>query len=138
MLRRLLVIVLACGILPACRKADAPPVGTGAREVVTKYFEALSQQDWPTAYALLHADTQKQQDRSAFERSAQAYRDRLGFPLGKVTVRSCDELGEKAIAQVLLSDATGSVKNRYRDGLVLRRAPDGWRIVLPENFGQAK
>jgi hypothetical protein len=112
MLARISLIFILCSMLSACGgEAPAPRVGTGAREVVVKYFEALAQQDWETAYGQLHADTQKRIDRAAFERSARAYCKRLGFPLGKVFMRSCDEQGAKAIAQVILSDATGSMKH---------------------------
>jgi hypothetical protein len=137
MFARLSLIIILCSVLSACRgEAMAPPAGTGAREVVAKYFEALAQQDWETAYNQLHADTHKRMDRAAFERNARAYCKRLGFPLGKVFMRSCDEQGAKAIAQVILSDATGSMKHRYHEGAALQQETRGWRIVLPGNFGQ--
>jgi len=137
MLARISLIFILCSMLSACGgEAPAPPAGTGAREVVVKYFEALAQQDWETAYGQLHADTQKRMDRAAFERSARAYCKRLAFPLGRVFIRTCDEQGEKAIAQVILSDTTGSMKHRYREAAVLQKVTHGWRIVLPGNFGQ--
>ena len=136
MLARLLSMIAICSLLTACRGPVVEPVGTGAREVVMKYFEALVQQDWETAYAHLDADTQKVVDRATFERRALAYRNRLGFPLGKVFVRSCDEQGEKAVAQVLLSDANRSMKHRYHEGIVLKRQANGWGIVLPSNFAK--
>ena len=137
MLMRILLMLILCGFLTACRGNPAP-AGTGAREAVKKYFEALAGQDWDAAYALVHNDTQKQMDRAAFERNAQVYRQQLGFTLGKVFIRSCDEQGEKAVAQVNLSDANGSMKNRFHEGVILQRGPGGWGVVLPGNFGQAR
>ena len=125
-----------CSLLTACRgPVPDPPARTGAREVVLKYFDALVQQDWETAYNQIDTDTQTLVDRPTFERRALAYRRRLGFPLGKAFVRSCDEQGEKAIAQVILCDANRSMKHRYHEGVVLKRHADSWRIVLPSNFG---
>jgi hypothetical protein len=121
--------------LISCQSASAP-AGTGAREVVVTFFEALAQEDWTTAYAQVHADSRKQTDRAAFERQARAYRKQLGFALGKVNVRSCDEQGDKAVAQIILGDASGSAKHRYHEGAILRPSADGWKIVLPERFGK--
>ena len=133
---RWFLMIALCGTLSACRNAGpAPPAGTGAREAVTEFFEALARQDWDAAFGQLHADTKKQFDRAAFERAARDYCQRFGFPFGKVTIRSCDEQGEKAIAQVVLSDAKGSVKHRYREGAVLQKGANGWGIVLSSNFG---
>lgn len=132
----LLAVFLFC-TLSSCRNAaPAPPTDTGTREVVTKYFEALAKQDWDAAYKQLHADTQKRFSRLAFERNARDYCKRLGFPLGKVFIRSCDEQGEKAIAQVILSDANGSAKARFHEGIVLQQNAVGWKVVLSSNFAK--
>jgi hypothetical protein len=129
--------ILFGSALSACRStAPSPPLDTGSRAVVTAYFDALAQQDWDAAYQQLHADTHKRLNRPAFERSARDYCKRLGFPLGKVFLRSCDEQNEKAIAQVILSDANGSAKARFHDGVVLQQSAAGWKIVLPSNFGK--
>ena len=134
--RTFLMIVLCSG-LSACRTTvPAPVTGTGAREVVAKYFEALALQEWDLAYAQLHIDTQKRLNRAAFERGARAYRNKIGFPLGKVTVRSCDEEGDKAVARVILSDVSGSMKHRYHEGAFLHQSANGWGLVLPGDFGQ--
>ena len=125
-------MVFVCAV-SGCRNAAPAPTGTGARAVVTKYFEALAQQDWETAYAQLHPDTKKRMDRAAFERHAHAYCKQLGFTLGKVFIRSCDERDEIAIAQLTLTDADGSAKHRFREGAVLQHMANGWGIVLPEN-----
>jgi hypothetical protein len=133
---RLFLAISLCSLSSACRNDAPAPQGTGAREVVVKYFEPLAQQDWDTAYSQLHADTQKRMNRAAFERGARVYCKRLGFAIGKVAIRSCDEQGEKAIAHVNLSDANGSPKHRYHEGTLLQQSDKGWRIVLPSNFGQ--
>lgn len=136
MLIRISLAIVVCSTLSACRKDDlAPPTDSGSRQVVTRYFESLAAQDWATAYAQLHPDTQKLLDRAAFERGARAYCKRLGFPLGKVSIRSCDEQGKKAVAQVILSDASGSMKNRFHEGAILQQSANGWRLVLPGTFG---
>jgi hypothetical protein len=134
---RISSIFISCSFLSSCR-GDTPEsaADTGARVVVAKYFDALAEQDWETAYAQLHQDTRKRMDRAAFERGARAYRKRLGFQLAKVFIRSCNEQGEKAIAQVVLTDEAGSAKARYHEGTVLLQGTNGWGIVLPGNFGQ--
>jgi hypothetical protein len=134
MFKAFLSAICLCCLLAGCRNA-APPAGTGARVVVAKYFEALIQQDWELAYAQLHADTQKRLDRKAFERNGRIYCKQLGFPLGKAFLRSCDEQGEKAIAQIILSDVNGSMKHRFHEGVVLQHGDNGWGIILPSNFG---
>ena len=137
MLARLFLAALFVGTVTGCRNtvpATAPD--TGSREVVTKYFEALAVQDWDTAYQQLHADTQKRFSRLAFERHVRDYGKRLGFPLGKVFIRSCDEQGEKAIAQVILSDANGSAKARFHEGVILQQSEGGWKVMLPSNFAK--
>ncbi len=134
-MRLLLLTIVLCGAFSGCRSDVPAPAGTGARKAAIMYFEALAQQDWGTAYAQLHADTQKRMDRPAYERAARAYCNRLGFTLGKVTIRSCDEQGDKAIAQVILSDASGSMKHRFHEGAILQQSADGWRISLPSTFG---
>lgn len=137
MFPRGLLMIGICSMLFACRsQTTAPEAETGARQVVIAYFEALAHQDWHAAYQQLHPDTQKSIDRAAFERRARVYCKRLEFPIGKVLVRSCDEQGEKAVAQVILTDVAGSMKHRFREGAILQQAPGGWRLVLPSNFGQ--
>src|SRR5262249_10985172 len=135
MLPRLLVMLILCGASAGCRSsAPERPKGTGARESVQKYFDALAQQDWDTAYAQLHGDTQKLMDRPAFERQGHAYFKRFGFQPAHVFIRSCDEQDDKATAHINLSETKGSTQNRYREAVVLKRAATGWGIVLPANF----
>lgn len=123
--------------LAGCRNATPPAANTGSREVITKYYAALAKRDWQAAYAELHADSRKRMDQASFERRAGAYLNKLGFVLDKVSIRSCDESGDQAIAQLYLSDAKSSAKHRFREGIVLKREGDAWRIVLPENFGDS-
>ena len=128
-------LFVICITLPACRFAAPAPKGP-ARETVVKYLDALVKQDWDSAYAQLHPDTCKKMDRANFERRGLAYCKSLGFALGAYAVRTCDEQGTKAVAQIMLTDAGKSAKHHYREGLVLQSTSDGWAIVLPANFGK--
>jgi hypothetical protein len=131
-----LLLTILCTIAPSgCRKAAPPATDSEARGVVTRYFGALTKQDWDAAYSLLHSESKSEMDRDAFSIRATAYCKHLGFTLGKAVIRSCDEQGEQAIAQVTLQDAAGSAK-RYREGLILKKDAGRWRIVLPANFGR--
>lgn len=132
------ILFLGGAVLAGCRTNDPPPIGTGARAVVVQYFEALVKQDWQTAYAQLHPDTQKDVDRVAFETRARVYCSQLGFPPGKVFVRSCDEQEEKAVARVILRDDKGSPGQAFHDGVILRPSPTGWGIVLADTFGRKR
>ncbi len=132
---RLLSALMLSVCVMGCRAGVAPPSNSGARAVVSDYFDALAQQDWDTAYAQLHPDTCQRLNRALFETRARAYLKQLGFPLGRTRIRSCDEQAERAIARVTLSDSDGSMKHNFHEGLLLRPTNTGWRIVLPERFG---
>jgi hypothetical protein len=43
----------------------------------------------------------------------------------------------EATAHVALTGRSGPHYRRYKDTVTLRRS-DGWRVVLPRNFGQAR
>jgi hypothetical protein len=134
-MKRLAVFALLC-IVAGCSSAPPTPTGSGAREVVTDFYESLARRDGAAAYARLHPDSQKQLDRESFLRRVDVFRSKLGFELGKIHVRSCDEQGDKAVAQLVLSDSADSTKHRYREGAILRTTATGWGVVLPKNFGQ--
>jgi hypothetical protein len=131
--RLFLVIVVAVPL--GCRKPQAP-AGTGAREAVKAYFDALAKDNWATAHAQLDDATQKRFDRAAFEPLAQTYCKNVGLPAAKMHIRSCDEQGDKAIAQINMMPGAVGGKHRYREGIVLQKEAAGWRITLPDNFGQ--
>jgi hypothetical protein len=121
--------------LAGCNRTPAPPAGTGAKEAARGYYEALAGRDWQQAYAALHPDSRKHCTQDQFTRLAQAYRRNLGFEPEAVHVQSCDEQGTEAIAHVVLTGRDSSQTRRYKDGVTLRQTVEGWRVVLPPNFG---
>ncbi len=130
--------LLAGGILIGCSRSPEQPAGTGAKECVQKYYEALGRQDWPTAYACLDPESKKRCTSAQFRRLAQTYRSGLGFEPGSVQVWACEERGTEATAHVVLTGNRGTKGHRYKDAIALRRSDDGWRVILPPGFGQAK
>src|SRR5262249_25983391 len=83
-------------IVAGCGPPAAPPPGR-AELVVRRYFEAIVQQDWPTAYAALHPDLRKRWNAEQFTRRAQQYRSHLGFEPDGVQVRACEERAIEAV-----------------------------------------
>src|SRR5579883_1485099 len=134
--RSLWVLLVACLLIGCSRSPEQPP-GTGARESTQAYYEAVIQKDWPKAYAVLDPQSQQRISSQQFSRLAQSYRTGLGFEPDAVHVRACEERGNDATAHVILTGRGGTKGHRYKDGLTLRRVGDGWRVVLPPNFGQA-
>ncbi len=127
---------IVCLLAAAAGCAPAPPPGTGAREVVQAYYEAIVRQDGPGAYAAVHPDSRRG-GAEQFARLAQHYRRGLGFEPDAVQVRSCEEHGDEAIAHVVLTGRGPSGARRYQDAVTLRRDGDRWGVVLPPGFGQA-
>lgn len=138
MLRTCVWGLLLGSILIGCGRSPKEPPGTGARECVQGYYEALIQQDWMKAYAALDPQSQDRCSPRQFTELAQTYHNSLGFEPESVHVRACEERDGEATAHVVLTGRTATEGHRYKDGVVLRRSADGWRIVLPPNFGQAK
>jgi hypothetical protein len=129
-------VLLLAGATPGCRSEPAPPPGTGAKEVVQGYYEALIRQDWAAAYAALDPRTRSRYGPELFTRRAQYYRHGLGFEPHAVHVRSCEEHGAEAIARVALTGRGAARHRRYQDGTLLRRGTGGWGIVLSDHFGR--
>jgi hypothetical protein len=125
-------------LLAGCAAAPPARPDTGARAAAEAYLAALVRNDADAAYQLLHPEAKQLFPREAFARRAAAYVKQLGFAPARVHIRSCDEQADRAVVQVTLTDAAGSRKHSYRDGLVLKRGPDGWGIVPPKNFGQPR
>jgi hypothetical protein len=125
-----LVGAVGCGAEPA------PPAGTGAKEVVHEFFDALVRQDWTQSYGALHPETKKRIAAPQFARLAQLYHQNLGFKAEAFQVQSCDEKGSDALAHVVLTGHADSKQRRYKDAVVLRNTPEGWRVVLPDAFGR--
>ena len=135
---RWLLGLLVGGLLTGCSRSPDQPPGTGARECAQAYYEALIQQDWPKAYAALDPQSQRRCASAQFSRLAQSYRSGLGFEPDAVQVWACDERGVEATAHVVLTGRTATKGHRYKDAVILHRGDDGWRVVLPSNFGQGK
>jgi hypothetical protein len=111
-------------------------VDTGAKGAVRAYYEALIRQDWPGAYRAVHPDGRKRWSPEQFARLAQSYRRNVGFDPAELHVRSCEEHGQEAVAHVTLFGPAGPHRGRYGDGVTLRQSDEGWRVVLPPDFGR--
>jgi hypothetical protein len=130
--------ILAAVLTVGCSSPAAPaPAGTGAREAAQGFYDAIVGQDWARAYAALHPDSQASRSAERFSTLAKAYRHNLGFEPDKVTVRTCDEQGRKAIAHVVISGQSSAQARHFKDAVTLRVGPSGWSVVLPPNFGHA-
>jgi hypothetical protein len=122
-------------VLAGCGRAPVPPAGTGAREAARDFYAAVIRQDWPSAYAVLHPDSQKRYPPARFALLAQSYRRGLGFEPQEVHVPACEEQGAEAVAHVVLTGHTPARLRRYKDGVTVRRSDSGWRVLLPKDFG---
>jgi hypothetical protein len=134
---RLLAGLATLLALAGCARTPAPGPGTGAAEAARDFFEALVGRDWARAYSGLHPDSRARCDPARFAGLAGAYRRALGFEPDGVRLRSCQEQGERAIAHVVLTGRGGPRRRSFKDAVTLRRTPEGWRVVLPANFGRA-
>jgi hypothetical protein len=123
--------VAGCGGTPT-------PAGTGAREAVQDYYDALVRRDWPAAYASLDADSRKRCSAEQFTRLAQNYRKDLGFEPDGVHVRACEEHGAEALAHVVLTGRDAVQRKSHKDAVMLRRTGDDWGVVLSPNFGRKR
>lgn len=124
------VLLLTVG----CRTDEPPqPLDTGSRLAVRAFYTGIIQRDWANAYDTSHADSRKACAIEAFTKSAQTYRQKLGFEPNAVHVRSCDEHGDEATAHVVLT-GPGNKRHQYKDAIVLRRLDGKWWIVLPAAF----
>jgi hypothetical protein len=121
--------------LSGCGAPPAAPTGTGAREAVKTFYEGLMHQDWQQAYGVLDADSQSNCSREDFSRRAGAFYASLGFPPDELHIRTCDERGTEAISRVVLAGRKDAHTLRHNAGVTLRRSDDGWRVLLPANFG---
>jgi hypothetical protein len=128
--------LLAALLLTGCGSAK-PPTGTGAREVVQTFYEALLRQDWAGAYAVVHPDSRARCSAEQFGRLAQSYRRGLSFEPVAVSVRACEEHSQEAIAHVAFTGRSGSSRRFYKDAVTLRQSGAGWGVLLPTNFGKA-
>jgi hypothetical protein len=95
-------------------------------------------QDWPAAYAALHADGRKRLSAEQFAGLARQYRRGVGFEPTAAHVRSCEERGDEAVAHVTLTGQAAGHRRFHKDAVTLRRGAGGWGVVLPPRFGQAR
>jgi hypothetical protein len=130
--------LLVAGILLGCSPSPEESSGTGAKECVQEFYEALIQQDWPRAYAVLDPQAQKRLGSLQFNRLGLAYRNSLGFEPQAIHVRACEERGTEATAHVVLTGRTIKQEHRYKDAITLRQGEQGWRVQLPPHFGGTK
>jgi hypothetical protein len=125
-------------VLAGCGTGPQPPAGTSAAEAVRGFYTALLRQDWPRAYAALHAESRSRWSPEQFARLAAQYRRDLGFEPEQVHVRSCEERGAEATAHVVFTGPGASGPRFFKEAVRLRRGPDGWGVVLAQKFGRAR
>jgi tRNA-binding protein len=89
----------------------------------------------PRQIGPVRSDSQKEVDTEQFASLAKRYRDSIGFKPDGVHVRSCEEQGRNAVAHVVLIGRSGAKRLAFKDGAVLRRGKEGWRVILPPSFG---
>jgi hypothetical protein len=130
--------LLIGSVLIGCSPRPEVPSGTGARECAQNYYQALVHRDWSAAYAVLDTDSRKRWRQAQYSQLAQDYCRELGFEPQAVYVRACEERDTEATAHVVLTGRSGARDQRHKDALLLRRGNDGWRVVVPPNFGRAR
>lgn len=133
--RSVIWLTLVCGI-SGCAADPSVPSSDSAAAIVQTYCYALTQHAWPRAHATLHPDCRATLTVEDFVRLAGQYQQSFGFSPEAFHVRSCQEQGDDAIAHIVWNGHEGGHQRSYKDGLVLRRTGEGWRIVLPRNYGQ--
>jgi hypothetical protein len=131
-------MLLAAGVVTGCDPEPPPPADTGAKETVQQYGDALRGQDWRRAYGLLHPESQARHSAEEFARLAARYRRGFGFEPEPVRIRSCQELGTKAVAHIVWTGQKAGRRQSYKDALVLKSSQSGWAVVLPRNFGSER
>jgi hypothetical protein len=119
-----------------CGSNPPPPAGTGAAEAAERFFAALVARDWSIAYDGLDDATKAKWALDCFRTLATNFRTDWGFDPESVLVRSCDEHGNDATAHVVLSGRGKTGHKLWKDAVVLRRGPAGWRVIPPSTFGK--
>jgi hypothetical protein len=130
--------LLIGGFLMGCGRVQEDFPGTGAKQCVLEFYQALIQQDWPSAYATLDPRNQKAHTPEQFSRLAQSFRGTLGFEPESIHIQACQEHGPEAMAHVVLTGRNADQERRFKDAVALRRGDEGWRITLPATFGRVK
>lgn len=128
--------LLFLGSLAGCGRGPERPPGTGAKEAVQSYYEALLRKDWSKAYSTLHPNSRSRLNADQFARLAENYRSNFGFEPDAVYIRAWDERGAEAIVHVVLAGQARAKGHRYKDAIRLQRSDKGWGIILTLNFGR--
>jgi hypothetical protein len=134
-------LAAACGLafmLVGCGPVASSPAGTGASEAAERYFAALVGRDWANAYGCLNDATKAKFPSDSFRAKAAVFRADWGLEPEAVQVRSCDEHGTEAVAHVVLSGKGKDGHKQWKDVVALRKGPDGWKVILPANFGKVR
>jgi len=134
---RFVGVFLAGCLFFGCGRVQNDP-GTGAKECVQSFFQAIINEDWRTAYGDIAPGSPKAATLEQFAPLARGYRINLGFEPDELHIQSCQEHGQEAIAHLILTGRNVDQARRYKDAIKLRRSDDGWRIVLSRTFGQRK
>jgi hypothetical protein len=130
-----LLLSTSCLVIAGCH-APLLPADTGSRDAVRGYFQAIIRQDWALAHAALDRESRSRCPRDEFADLAARYRVGLGFQPEEVRLRSCEEQGERAVAQVLIRGRAGQRRRLFKDAVTLRRDEGKWGVVLPARFGR--
>ena len=127
-----LVMVVPIGCGPATENGP----DTSARAVGLRFFEALLDKDWQSAYEALCFESQGRCTKEEFARRAEQYRKSLGFEPESVHRRSSEEHGNEAIIHVAFTSARSSGRHFFKDAVTLQRGSTSWGVVLPPSFGR--
>lgn len=136
--RAVTLVGMTLGMAVGCGQTPPGPTDTGSRQAAADFYAALIKKEWANAHATLDADSQKKFSPEQFAILAESYHGQLGFQPQEVQVRACEERGAEATAHVTITGRAGKQTSRYRDGVLVRREGDLWRVVLPERFGNPK
>ena len=128
---------LLAALAAGCGGQPAPPP-CEAEGAVRQFFGGVVDQNWSAAYGALHADSRKRLSAEQFTQRAKQYRRGLGFEPSAAHVRSCEERGDEAVAHVTLTGQSAGRQRFHKDAITLRRSAEGWGVVLPPRFGQAR
>ena len=130
------VALAACLPIGGCHKSPPPrPAGTGAREAVLAFCEAVRHRDWPSAYSLLHSDVRGKCTEAQFADRANQYRSSLGFEPEEVHVGACQEQADAATAHVTWTGWAAAHHRKFKDSLEVRRTDGGWAVMLRTKNG---
>ena len=127
-----LVLVVLVG---GCAKRSAAGK-SGADDALRNFGRALIGKDWPSAYQALHPETRSTITEKQFAPLGANYLSSIGFKADEFLIRSCEEHGADAIAQVRIRGHAANKLRTYKDTFTLKKDATGWGVVLPSYFGK--